>query len=156
MTDNMQEVYFDTIIMDLKAANAKEVYKKLSNHVSNLIGTAEKFLLDTIIENEENKNSGIGGGIAVVHARLPRLTRPIIIYSKIIDPIDFSAADGELVDIVTLVLSPEFEGSKHLQRLAMVTRFFNHEETRTALRNAEDFECVRTIVSEINERKKAA
>lgn len=156
MTDNIHEVYFDTILLDLNATSANQIYKKLSNHISNIIGESEKFLFDTIMENEENKNSGIGNGVAVGHARLPRLTRPIIVYSKTAHPIDFKAADEELVNMVILVLSPEFEGVKHLQRLATITRFFSDKETRVALQNSDDFNSIRAIVKQVNERKKAA
>ena len=152
----MNEMYFDTILMDVKATNAKQVYQKLAEHVANLIGTPEQFLLEMITDNEERHNSGVSHGVAIAHAQLPRLTRPMIIFSKIEDLVDFHAADGEPVDMVALVLSPEFEGSKHLQRLARVTRFFNEAETRMALRNADDFEAVRNVVKEANALKKAA
>ena len=88
MSNNIHEVHFDTVLMNLKSTSAKGIYKKLSKHVSNLIGTPEKFLLDAIMKNEENKNSGTENGVAIVHARLPRLTRPIIIYSKIVNLIE--------------------------------------------------------------------
>ena len=78
MSNNIQDMFVDTIISDLKASNKKEVYKKLANHVATLIGTPENFLLDIINKNEQQQNSSMGNGVAIAHAQLPRLTRPII------------------------------------------------------------------------------
>ena len=156
MTDNMHDIYFDTILLDLKAKNTTQVYQRISKHVSSLIGTPEKFLLDVIIDNEETQNSGVENGVSIIHARLPRLTRPIIVFSTIENPIDFKAADGKFVDMAVLVLSPEFEGTKHLQRLAMVTRFFNNKETRMTLRSAQNIDNVRSVIKEVNLLKKVA
>ena len=58
--------------------------------------------------------------------------------------------------MIALVLSPEFEGSKHLQRLAMVTRFFNDTYVRNALRQANSYDDIRMVVKDVNERRKAA
>ena len=153
---NNNEMNIDIILPNLKASNAKQVFQKLSEHVCNMIGTPEKKLYNLLVKQEDSLNSGIGHGVAIAHAKLPRLTRPMIIYSKLEVPVHFDAADGELVDMIAVVLSPEFEGGTHLQRLAMATRFFSNKEARELLHDAEDFEEVRNVVKMINARKKAA
>ena len=156
MSNNIQDMFVDTIINDVKASSKKEVYKKLATHVATLIGTPEKFLLDIINKNEQQQNSAMGNGVAIAHAQLPRLTRPMIVLAKMSDGIDFMADDREPVDLITLVLSPEFEGPTHLQRIAMVARFFNDETARKNLREAENYEDIRSTIKQMNERKKVA
>lgn len=153
---NNTEMNIDIILPNLKASNAKQVFQKLSEHVSNMIGTPEKKLYNLLVKQEDSLNSGIGNGVAIAHAKLPRLTRPMIIYTKLENPVHFDAADGELVDMVAVVLSPEFEGVTHIQRLAMVTRFFSNKEARDMLHDAEDFEDIRNTITIMNARKKAA
>ena len=153
---NIDSMHIDTIVPSLKATNSKQVFKKLACHISNIIGTPEKKLYDLFVKQEDSLNSGIGHGVAIAHAKLPRLTRPIILYARLETSVHFDAADGELIDMVAIVLSPEFEGIKHLQRLAMVTRFFTNKETRETLHDAHDYEGIRHAVQIINERKKAA
>ena len=154
--NNMQEIYFDTIIPDIKVSNEKQVFNKITNHVSNIIGTSEKMLMQTLMENDENKNAGIGNGVAIAHARLPRLTRPILVYATLNNAVEFNAVDDQPVDLVAVVLSPDFEGPKHLQRLSNVTRFFRNNETCNALRDADGYDGIRNAVKHINEIKKAA
>ncbi len=156
MTSTAEEMYFDTILPDFKATSTKQLYQMLSKHVSNLIGTSEKFVFDVLMENEALHNSGIGNGVAIADAKIPRLTRPMIIFTKLANAINFNAIDGEPVDMVAIILSPEHEGSMHLQRLAMTTRFFSDEEARNALRKAKDYDSIRLAVQDIHARKKAA
>jgi len=156
MTNHTQPMHIDNILLDINADNVKQVFQHLSKHVCQLIGTPEEFLLSSLWQREERQNSGIGHGVAVLDAKLPRLTRPIIIYSTIAKPIEYNASDNEPVDMIALVLSPEFEGSKHLQRLAMVTRFFNDTYVRNTLRQADSYDDIRMVVKDINERKKVA
>jgi PTS system nitrogen regulatory IIA component len=156
MTNEINVLHFDSIITELKATNVKQVFQTLSTHVSRLIGTPEKFILESLINSEKQENSGIGHGVAISHMRLPRLTRPMIVYAKLLSIVDFQSSDGEPVDLVCLILSPEFEGSKHLQRLAKVTRFFNDKNFCAELRAAEDKDDIRLTLKEMNNRKLAA
>lgn len=154
MTNNINELQFDSILLDLKASNTKQIFQKLSEHTARLIGTPKKFLIDHLHEQEHS--SGIGGGVAISHMRLPRLTKPLIIFSKLTHPVDFHAMDGEPVDLVCLVLSPEFEGPKHLSRLAKVSRFFNNNSFCNQLREAQDKGDIQLALKNINMRKIAA
>ena len=149
-------LHINTIIPNLKAGNAKQVFQKLSAHVSNMIGVSQKELYRLLVKQEDSLNSGVGHGVAIAHAKLPRLTRPIILYARLEQAVHFDAADGELVDMVAVVLSPEFETAPHLQRLATVTRFFTNYENRLSLQQATDYESIRRAIDDIQSRKKAA
>jgi|GEM_PF-441460 len=156
MTNEMSTLNSDSIIPELKASNVKSVFQKLSTHVHRLIGTPERFILGHLLEQEKRENSGIGNGVAIAHMRLPRLTHPMIIYSKLSQSVDFNANDGEPVDLLCLILSPDHEGSVHLQRLAKVTRFFRDISFCDKLRTATDKDEIRQILKEINYHKLAA
>lgn len=154
MTNDINELQFDSILMDLKASNTVQILQKLSEHTARLIGTPKQLLMDHL-QNQE-QSSGIGGGVAISHMRLPRLTKPLIIFVKLSNNVDFKAMDGEPVDLVCLVLSPEFEGPKHLSRLAKVSRFFSSHSFCEQLREAQDKDDVRLALKNINMRRIAA
>ena len=147
---------FDSIIPEMKVTSSKQVIQKLSEHTSHLIGTPQRFLFETLSDQEHKQSSGIGQGVAIAHMRLPRLTRSMVVFSKLSRPIDFNAIDEQPVDLVCLVLSPEFEGPKHLSRLAKVSRFFSDKSFCDSLRDAKDAHDIRLILKEINSRKMAA
>lgn len=156
MTNEINKLHFDSIITELKSTSVKGVFQKLSVHVHRLIGTPEKLIFNYLIESEKTDNSGIGNGVAIAHMRLPRLTHPMIIYSKLSQSIDFKSNDGEPVDLVCLILSPEHEGAKHLQRLSKVTRFFNDRVFCNKLRQAKDKDDIRQALKDINNHRIAA
>lgn len=156
MTNNIQQMHFDSILPEVKAINKKQVFQQISKHISNMIGTSEKFLFDILVNNEDIDSSAIGNGVAVAHAKVPRLTKPMIIFAKSPKPINFNAFDGEPVDLFCVLLSPEYQASQHLQRLAMTTRFFKDDDVRNDLRKATDYDTIRMVVSHSNIKKKAA
>lgn len=156
MTNNIHELRFDSILPDLKVTSAKQVFQKLAKHAFRLIGTPEKKLLNNLLQQEQGESSGIGQGIAIVHMRLPRLTKPFVVFTKLTHTVDFDSIDGEPVDLVCLVLSPEYEGPKHLRRLAKVSRFFKDKQFCDSLRAAHSADDVSMILKEINNQKMAA
>lgn len=156
MTNNISELNFDSVLMDIKATSYKQVLQKLSEHTSNLIGAPKDFLLEELLKHEAEHSSGIGNGVAIAHMRLPRLTRPMKIFAKISRPVNFMSTDGEPVDLICLVLSPDFEGTKHLSRLAKVSRFFCDQIFCNNLRDANTKDEIRNTLKEMNTRRMAA
>ncbi len=156
MANDIQKIEFDSILIELKTSGVKHALKTLSTHVHRLIGAPEDKIFTQIIALEKEGTSAIGNGVSIPHMRLPRLTRSMTIFAKLSSSVDFGANDGEPVDMICLVLSPEFEGTKHLQRLHTVTRFFNNKEIREALRGAEDKDDVRMILKQENHLRLAA
>lgn len=156
MTNDIHELHLDLILPDLKVETAKQVLQKICVHTCRLTGTPEKYLMDILQKQEQEQSSGIGNGVAIMHARLPRLTRPLVIFTKLSRLVDFKAADGDPVDLACLVLSPEYEGTIHLSRLAKVTRFFSDKDFCDSLRAAEDGDEIRLVLKNMNTRKMAA
>lgn len=156
MSNNIHELRFDSIMPDLKVTGTKQVFQKLSAHISRLVGTPEEFVLGALLEQERQQSSGIGQGVAIPHLKLPRLTKPVVVFVKLSRSVDFNAVDKEPVDLVCLVLSPSYEGPKHLRRLAKVTRFLSDTSFCDALRAAKDKDDIRMILKEVNSRKMAA
>ena len=156
MTNDINVLHFDSILTDLKSGNVKQVFQDLSEHINKLIGTPAQTLFDNFTNLEKQSGSGIGNGIAISHMKLPRLTRPLVIYARLTNMVDFNANDGDPVDMICLVLSPEYEGPVHLQRLSKVTRAFNDKPFCNQLRQANDKEEIRMMLKEINSRKIAA
>ena len=154
--NNTNDMHFDLTFSNVAVENSKEAFQYVTNQISKLIGTPEKTLFGMLMEREETQNSGVGHGVAILDAKLPRLTRPIILFLKLNQAINYQAADGEPVDMITLVLSPEFENFEHLRRISKVARFFSNTEARDAMRQAEDYNDVRHAVDNINQQRRAA
>jgi PTS system nitrogen regulatory IIA component len=89
-----------------------------------------------LLKREALGSTGIGKGVAIPHARLPRLQRPFGIFAKLRQPIEFDAIDGQAVDIVFVLLLPAAAESEALGALALVARTLRSPETLARLRAA--------------------
>ena len=80
-------------------------------------------------------STGVGGGIAVPHARIATLAAPSGFLARLDRPVGFDAVDGRPVDLVFLLLSPAAD-AEHLRALAAVSRRLRTPEVAQAMRAA--------------------
>jgi len=154
---NINELRFDSILPDLKVSSQKQVIQNLSDHVENLIGISSHDMASTLCSLEATKSAVIRNGVAIMDSKLPRLTKPLVIFTRCTKAVDFKASDHTPIDLVCLVLSPTHEVSgTHLRRLAKVSRFFNDQRFCDLLRYAESAIEVKSILAETNKLRLAA
>jgi PTS system nitrogen regulatory IIA component len=72
-------------------------------------------------------STGIGGGLAVPHARFTGLTRLIGAIADFPAGVDFNSLDGKPVHVVCLFVSPADQPSEHLRVLEAISQ---HLRTR--------------------------
>jgi PTS system nitrogen regulatory IIA component len=89
-----------------------------------------------LAEREKLGSTGFGGGVAIPHARLPGLTRIVVVVARLAQGIEFQAVDDTPVDIVVAMLSPPNAGAEHLKALARVSRRFRDRGFVAKLRGA--------------------
>ena len=148
------DLWFDSIILNMNVNNQKQLFQKLAQHTSKLIGTPEETLYENLMRMEEQQNSSMGHGVAIPHHKLPRLTRPMFIFSKLGKAIQYHANDGDPVDLICFVLSPKHEGPIHLRRLAKAARFLNNKEFRQNLRDAKTKDDIKNALQNANTSRK--
>jgi PTS system nitrogen regulatory IIA component len=93
--------------------------------------------------------------VAIPHARLPGLTRPVAVFLRLEAPVGFDAADGMPVDLVFGLLSPEAAGAAHLHALAAISRMMRDEAMHTALSDAPGAEALYALLANVIDRDAA-
>jgi PTS system nitrogen regulatory IIA component len=91
-----------------------------------------------ILKREQLGCTGIGGGIAIAHARLQNLKKPFGSLVRLRKPIDYDAIDGDPVDIVFLLLLPAGPAGDQLNALASTARKLRDRDTLARVRGAPD------------------
>jgi PTS system nitrogen regulatory IIA component len=91
---------------------------------------------DAALMRERLSGTGVGDGVAIPHAPVMGITRPVGAFARLDPPQDFDALDNRPADLVFLLLSPPERGADHLKALARVSRFLRHSEIRDKLRAA--------------------
>jgi PTS system nitrogen regulatory IIA component len=82
-------------------------------------------------------STALGEGLAIPHARIGGIARPITLFMRTGQPVSFDAPDGKLVSRLLVILVPE-EGAHqdHLDLLALVARLFSDQDFRAHLDGA--------------------
>ncbi len=112
-------------------------------------------VLERLEEREKLGSTGFGRGVAIPHARIQGIRRPIAAVLKLEKPVDFDAADGLPVDLVIGLLSPEQSGAAHLQALAAASRLVRDERMHDALVDAPNAEALYSLITNVTDRDAA-
>lgn len=85
-------------------------------------------VLSGLIEREEIASTGIGGGIAIPHAKHPAMRKITGVLARGREGVIYNAADGAPVRLFVLLLSNQELVTQHLQALAYVAVTFKNPE----------------------------
>lgn len=112
--------------------------------------------LKALYDREDVTSTGIGGGIAIPHGRMPTLTTPRGVFARLAQPIAFDSIDERPVDIVFLLVAPEGAGADHLKALARVSRLLRDRSLVDKLRATESAEALYALLAESVQAQSAA
>lgn len=122
---------------------------------------ADVYMLDAAIviegieEREKLGSTGFGRGVAIPHARIDGLERPVAAFFRLENPVEFASADGMPVDCVFGLLSPSQAGATHLQALAAISRLMRDERMHERLASASDAEALYGLLVNVIDRDAA-
>jgi len=129
----------DNVMADVAAAEKKKLLSTLSRKAGALLDVVPERVLAELTKREALGSTGMGGGVAIPHARFNQVTKPFGMLVRLRKPLDFEAVDGEPVDLVFLLLLPEAAAAgDQLGALASIARKLRKPEVTAALRNAKD------------------
>jgi PTS system nitrogen regulatory IIA component len=94
-------------------------------------------VFERLLERERLGSTGLAGGVALPHARMPGIEESRGAFMRLAEPVDFDALDGQPVDLVFALIVPEDATDEHLQLLAKLAATFNDAQLRERLREAE-------------------
>ena len=104
--------------------------------------------VEALLEREALGPTGVGGGVALPHARLEELDRVVGAFVLLENPVEFEAIDKQPVDIVFSLFAPKSAGVEHLKALALVSRTLREQSIVSKLRSNPDPTTLHTILTE--------
>ena len=104
--------------------------------------------VDALMERESLGPTGVGGGIALPHARLEKLDKVVGAFVLLENPVEFDAIDKQPVDIVFGLFAPKSAGVEHLKALALVSRTLREQSIVAKLRSNPKPSTLYTILTE--------
>ena len=104
--------------------------------------------VEALIDREALGPTGVGGGIALPHARLENLNHVVGALILLENPVEFDAIDKQPVDVIFSLFAPKAAGVEHLKALALVSRTLREQSVVAKLRSNPDPTTLYTILTE--------
>jgi len=127
------------IIPDLKSPDRWGAIEELSQVLSRELPSFKPTeIMAAVKEREKVMGTGLEQGIAVPHARLKNLNKPVIAFGRSKLGIDWDARDGLLARFIFMVLTPEREEGRQAQIVAAIARYILRPKVKYQLMATND------------------
>ncbi len=133
----------------VRADSKDAVLSQLAERFAGVYGLDRSEVLERIEEREKLGSTGFGRGVAIPHARIAGLARPVAAFLRLEAPVIFDAADGMPVDLIFGLLSPEQAGATHLHALAAISRLMRDDSMHASLSQAPSAEALYGLISNV-------
>ena len=126
----------DNVLLDLNARGREEIFRAVAAlwHRNNGLNEAE--VTAGLEMREELGSTGLGHGLAIPHARVKGLDKPLAAFVRLKNAIDFGAPDQEAVADFFVLTVPSHATQVHLEILAEVAGKMSGTGFRDELRAA--------------------
>ena len=127
----------ENIKVPLTSTTKTEAIGELVNLLAdNKAITDPKKVLDSVLDREATRTTGIGNGLAIPHGKCSGTADLVMAIGKAATPIDFQAIDGRPVTLIWLLTSPPDKTGPHIHALARISRLMTIDKFRAALLQA--------------------
>jgi PTS system nitrogen regulatory IIA component len=124
------------VVIDVPASGKAALLSDLARRAAAELKLDSDVVANAVGKRDELGSTGIGGGVAIPHARLREIKKPFGLLARLKNPIDFAAIDGGPVDIVFLMLLPAASQLDQLNTLAAAARKLRDGDLLSKLRKA--------------------
>ncbi|MEM9283715.1 MAG: PTS sugar transporter subunit IIA [Verrucomicrobiota bacterium] len=141
----------ERVIADLRSEDHWPAIEEMVDHLvekGSLPGDQKDAALTALKAREEQRSTGIGGGIAIPHCFLPGLEEVVAIFARSKAGVEFCALDRAPVHFLVLFIVPESQYTLHLKTLAAIAKILNSADTRKRLADAADDSEIIDILSQ--------
>jgi len=130
------------VIFDLNASTKEGVLREIARVVAARHDLAMADVCAGLGERERLGSTALGQGVAIPHARVKGLDRPIVVFVRMRFPISFEAPDGKPVGSMLVLLVPQLATDMHLALLAQGAEMFCDPSFRDVLRTCSDADAI--------------
>jgi PTS system nitrogen regulatory IIA component len=136
MNDLSDLIAPEAILPRVVASSRRQALQTLCEALARAAGINERAAFDAILLRERNQGTGVSDGVAIPHAHVAGLVRPLGAFARLEPAQDFEAPDKRPADLVFMLLTPPERSGDHLKALARVSRLLRRADLREKLRAA--------------------
>jgi Kef-type K+ transport system membrane component KefB len=137
------------VVPEIRGAERYDAIRELCDVAAEQArGPDAEALFQAVHTREQLMGTGVGHEIAIPHARMPALQRPVLTIGRSTAGIPWDAPDGLPVHLVFLLLTPEEEHGIQLQILAALAQAMLDPDARQHLMEADTVPALRAALEE--------
>jgi mannitol/fructose-specific phosphotransferase system IIA component (Ntr-type) len=111
-------------INPLQSSDREGAIRELAQVAATITGLKAEAIEGAVLQRERMMPTGLGLTVAVPHARLKGMTKPVICLGLSREGIEFNAPDGERSRMIFLILTPSDDDGAQIEILADIARTF--------------------------------
>jgi Kef-type K+ transport system membrane component KefB len=95
-------------------------------------------IAEAVLTRERTMGTAVEEGVALPHARMPFLNRPIVVFGRSLQGVDWNSPDGHRSHFIFLILTPQSEDDSQVQILRALVRMMVEEKVRKDILKVQD------------------
>lgn len=135
-------------VSELHARTPADAIAELVRALGSLLAGRKRTARDAVLERELLEATGVGDEVAIPHAALDGLERPLLALGRAPSGLDFGAPDGRPARLVFLLLIPPGAFEEEVRILASIARATIDPGARDAIVGAADLEEVTHVLAQ--------
>ncbi|MDD5069816.1 MAG: cation:proton antiporter [Candidatus Omnitrophica bacterium] len=137
------------IVGSVKTNSRDNAIEELCAIAVNQSDLDNEIIRDAVLKRENEMGTAIEEGIAVPHARLAEIKRPLVIFGKSREGIEWNAPDGKPIHFIFLILTHHDDYDTQVQILSFIATAMREEKVRESLMNSSSETEIWTRLQEI-------
>jgi PTS system nitrogen regulatory IIA component len=129
----------EEIILDLDVDERKQALQAAAAAIGRKHGLDPAPVFRALWRREQVGSTALGQGVAIPHARIVGIERPLTLFMRPKQAIPFDAPDGKPVSsLLTIMVPADGATDDHLELLALVAQMFSDPSFRSRLSSTSD------------------
>jgi len=126
--------------VDIEARSLPDALRELSARAASIAKREDAdAIYRAVWERERIMHTGLGNGLAVPHARMDDLKKPIVVIGRSRHGVDFDSPDGQPARLMCLLLTPADDPTVQIELLSLFATAFEDTHSREAALSARNF-----------------
>jgi len=135
----MDHLRQDLIFLDIHPRDMQDCLKTMVDQAAAQGAIADPDdALRRLLDRERTMSTGMGGGVAVPHAKTEKCRKMVVAMGRVDEGVDFKSIDAKPVYLVFLLLGPPDSTRQHVDLLARIAYLVKTPGVVEAIRAAKD------------------
>lgn len=140
-------VLTDDALLRLTSQTAEQAIVEMAAGIPARLVPPNAKIAELAIAREQEMSTNVGMGVAIPHARCPRLASPLVVFGRSPNGVVFGGPLSERVQLLFLLVTPAEQPDLQVHLLSQIARLAGNRETLRRLRELESAAELRAILT---------